>query len=181
MPNSHASEEDGAVEAPEREGEPEGDRERDLEAELAEAEDRFKRARADLENLRKRTEREIARRVGEARDAIVRDWLEVIDSVERALRVAEPESPETEGYRRLIEQMQTVLDRHGIHRFGEIGERFDPERHEAVGVRETSEGRDRSVVEVARSGYAAGSQVLRPAQVIVVRQPPTSGPGEREG
>ena len=66
MPSSPVTE-DGTVEAPER----------DLEAELAELDDRFKRARADLENYRKRSEREVERRVGEARDAITREWLDV--------------------------------------------------------------------------------------------------------
>jgi molecular chaperone GrpE len=175
MPNSHVSEqvteEDGATEAPER----------DLEGEIAELDDRFKRARADLENYRKRSQREVERRVEEARQAINRDWLEAVDSVERALRVAEPENPMAEGYRQLLEQMEAVLDRHGISRFGEIGDEFDPERYEAVGVRETAESPDRTVIEVARSGYAAGQQVLRPAQVVVARNPGSSAPEEREG
>jgi molecular chaperone GrpE len=170
MPSSPVTE-DGTVEAPER----------DLEAELAELEDRFKRARADLENYRKRSEREVERRVGEARDAINREWLEAVDSVERALRLGEPENPMFEGLRRVLEQMEAVLDRYGIERVGTVGEAFDPERHEAVGVVDTDEHADRSVIEVARSGYAAGDRVLRPAQVIVARKPAPSEPGEREG
>jgi molecular chaperone GrpE len=170
MPSSPVTE-DGAVEAPER----------DLEAELAELEDRFKRARADLENYRKRSERDLERRVGEARDAINREWLEAVDSVERALRVAEPENPMFEGLRGVLEQMEAVLDRYGIERVGTVGEAFDPERHEAVGVVDTDDRADRSVVEVARSGYAAGDRVLRPAQVVVARKPVPTEPGEREG
>jgi molecular chaperone GrpE len=172
MPSSPVSEEEGTVETPEQE--------RDLEAEVAALDDRFKRARADLENYRKRTDRELARRVEESRDAISRDWLEVIDSVERALRAAGPENPIAEGYRQLLEQMEAVLDRHGISRFGDVGDTFDPERHEAVAVSETTDIPDRSVAEVARSGYAAGSRVLRPAQVVVARSPSPSAPGERE-
>jgi molecular chaperone GrpE len=170
MPSSPVTEE-GAVEAPER----------DLEAELAELEDRFKRARADLENYRKRSEREVERRVGEARDEINREWLEAVDSVERALRLGEPQNPMFEGLRRVLEQMEAVLNRHGIERVGTVGETFDGERHEAVGVVDTDEHADRSVIEVARSGYAADDRVLRPAQVIVARKPNPSEPGEREG
>jgi molecular chaperone GrpE len=165
------SEEDGAIEAPER----------DLEAEIADLDDRFKRARADLENYRKRSEREFERRVTEARDAISRDWLDVVDSVERGLRVADPENPMAEGLRHLLEQMEAILDRYGISRFGVVGEPFDPELHEAVGVQESDESPDMTVVEVARSGYAAGDRVLRPAQVVVARKPTASAPEEREG
>jgi molecular chaperone GrpE len=171
MPSSPVTEEDGGVQAPER----------DLEAELGELEDRYKRARADLENYRKRSEREVERRVGEARDTINREWLEAVDSVERALRVGEPENPMFEGLRRVLEQMEAVLDRSGIERVGTVGEPFDPERHEAVGVFDTDEHADRSVIEVARSGYAAGDRVLRPAQVIVARNPARSEPGKGEG
>lgn len=171
MPNSPVSEEDGAIDAPER----------DLEAEIADLDDRFKRARADLENYRKRSEREFERRVTEARDAITGDWLDVVDSVERGLRVADPENPMSEGFRHLLEQMEAILDRYGISRFGGVGEPFDPERHEAVGVRESDERPDMTVVDVARSGYAAGDRVLRPAQVVVARKPTASAPEEREG
>jgi molecular chaperone GrpE len=77
--------------------------------------------------------------------------------------------------------MDSVLDRSGIERVGTAGEGFDPERHEAVGVIDTDEHADRSVIDVQRSGYAAGDRVLRPAQVIVARKPAPSEPGEREG
>ena len=171
MPSSPVSEDDGAVEAPER----------DLEAEIAELEDRFMRARADLENYRKRAAREVERQVGEARDSINRDWLAVVDSVERALNVAQPDTPLIEGMRNVLEQMETILGRHGIVRTGAVGERFDPERAEAVGVIETDEHPGGTVVEVARSGYAGPDRVLRPAQVVVARAPTARAPGEGEG
>src|SRR4051794_5007138 len=66
-------------------------------AELAAMENRWKRALADLDNYRKRTMRETDRRVEEARDAVVRDWLEAVDSIDRALASADPESPLAEG------------------------------------------------------------------------------------
>ena len=56
-------------------------------------------------------------------------------------------------------------------RLGPAGEPFDPERHEVVAVRDTDELPDRTVVEVARSGFALGDRVLRPAQVVVARGP----------
>jgi molecular chaperone GrpE len=139
-------------------------------AELAAMEDRWKRALADLDNYRKRTAGDLNRRVEEARDAVVREWLEAVDSIERALAV-QPENPNAEGLRAVLEQMEAILDRQGVHRIGSAGEAFDPERHDAVAVRETDEVPDRTVLEVARSGYARGDHVLRPAQVVVSRVP----------
>jgi molecular chaperone GrpE len=140
------------------------------EAELARMEDRYKRALADLDNYRKRSAREVDRRVAESRDALLLDWFQAIDSVERALQM-QPENPLFEGLRAVLEQMEAILDRQGVQRIGATGERFDPERHEAIGVKDTDEVPDRTVVEVARSGYAVGDRVLRPAQVVVSRPP----------
>jgi molecular chaperone GrpE len=138
--------------------------------ELAAMEDRWKRALADLDNYRKRSAREIDRRVQEARDAVVRDWLDAVDSIERAL-AAQPDNPNAEGLRAVLEQMEAILDRQGVQRVGAPGEAFDPQRHDAIAVRETDEVPDRTVLEVARSGYARGDDVLRPAQVVVSRVP----------
>jgi molecular chaperone GrpE len=146
------------------------DRERELEQELAQMEDRWKRALADLDNYRKRTARDTERRVEESREAQLREWLEVVDSLERALFM-QPDDPVVEGLRAVLEQMEAVLARQGVRRMGAAGEQFDPERHEAVGVRPTTELPDRTVAEVARSGFMLGDRVLRPAEVVVARAP----------
>jgi molecular chaperone GrpE len=138
----------------------------DAQAEIAALEDRYKRALADLENYRKRTGREIERRVADCREGLIRDWLEAVDSVERALRMA-PEGPAADGLRAVLEQMEAILRREGVQRIGATGEQFDPQRFEAVGVRPSSEVPDRTVVEVVRSGFGSDGHVLRPAQVIV--------------
>jgi molecular chaperone GrpE len=94
-----------------------------------------------------------------------------VDSVERALWMQpENENGVAEGLRAVLEQMEAVLARQGVERIGAAGERFDPERHEAIGVRPTNDVPDRTIVEVARSGFALGDRVLRPAQVIVSRE-----------
>jgi molecular chaperone GrpE len=139
--------------------------------ELARLEDRYKRALADLDNYRKRAGREVERRVQEAREALLRDWLEAVDSVERALRM-DPESPVSAGLRPVLEQMEAILARQGVHRIGAPGEPFDPERHEAVAVRASDEAPDGTVLEVVRSGFMLGDRVLRAAQVVVARRAP---------
>jgi molecular chaperone GrpE len=135
----------------------------ELEARCDELEDRYKRALADLDNYRKRVARDVDRRLQEGTDALVRDWLELVDSVDRAVR------SDGAGFQPLRDQIATILAREGIARVGEEGEPFDPERHEAVAVRETDEVPDRTVVEVTRSGFARGDRVLRPAQVVVAQ------------
>ena len=167
MPSSRASEDQQHEQAAEPE--------RDLQAELERMEDRFKRALADLDNYRKRSAREMERLVTERGDAALREWLEVVDGVERALR-QKPANPLYDGLRAVLDHMDSILARQGVRRIGERGEPFDPNRHEAVEVRETDEAPDRAVVEVFRSGYARGDRILRPAQVAVARAPREGGP-----
>jgi molecular chaperone GrpE len=142
----------------------------DGDAALARMEDRYKRALADLDNYRKRAARDVQVRVAESREALLRDWLEVVDSVERALQMGHG-TPAADGMRALLDQMEAILARHGAQRIGTTGEPFDPERHEAINVRESSEAPDRAVLEVARSGWAIDDRVLRPALVVVARTP----------
>lgn len=145
---------------------PDRDRVHELEAEVARLDDRYKRALADLENYRKRSARETERRVGEERERLLRDWLEAVDSVERALRM----QPEDAGLRAVLEQMEAILSRQGVVRLGAAGERFDPAHHEAIAVQPSDGVPDRTILEVARSGFAiADERVLRPAQVVVSR------------
>jgi molecular chaperone GrpE len=136
----------------------------ELAARNAELEDRNLRARADLDNYRKRVARELERRAGEQRDVMLLDWLEALDSVERALRM----TPDAEGLKAVLQQMEAILARYGVERAGAAGESFDPERHEAIGVSD-GEGAEPRIAEVARSGFNISDRVLRPAQVIVTR------------
>lgn len=140
----------------------------DPSVELAQIEDRYRRALADLDNYRKRSARELDRRVDEAREAVLHDWLDVVDSVERAMQM-EADGPCREGLQAVLGQIDAVLQRHGVKRIGAQGERFDPERHEAVATRMSADVPDQTVVEAQRSGFARGERVIRPAQVVVAR------------
>ncbi len=139
-------------------------------AELARMEDRYKRALAELQNYRKRAARDVEAQVQHSRESQLRDWLEVVDSVERALQMSHG-TPGAEGLRALLEQMEALLARQGARRIGAAGEPFDPERHEAIEARPSAEVPDRTVLEAARSGWAIGDRVLRPALVAVARRP----------
>jgi molecular chaperone GrpE len=161
MPNSHASEEvaEAPPDAPAAGAAP------DHAEELSQLEDRLKRAVADLDNYRKRSAREVERRVEESRERLLAEWLELVDSLDRAPRMAPPEAQE--GLRAVLDQAEAILARHGVRRIGEPGEPFDPERHEAVALRPGEDVERPTVVEVARAGWAVADRVLRPAQVVV--------------
>jgi molecular chaperone GrpE len=137
----------------------------------ASAEDRYLRARADLENYRKRSEAEIERRVRERHERLLGEWLEVADSIDRARGVALEHGDQAlaDGLRALSEQIAGILGRQGVRRLGTVGETFDPAVHEAVATRADAALPEGAVAEVARAGYAVGERVLRPAQVVVVR------------
>jgi molecular chaperone GrpE len=142
---------------------------------LAAAEDRYLRARADLDNYRKRAERELERRSQEQADELVRAWLEVVDSIERALALEHENPVLTDALRVFLAQMEAILARQGVTRIGEVGSVFNPELHEALAVVPDSSTAPGTIAEIARSGYSAGDRVLRPAQVTVARPPADSG------
>jgi molecular chaperone GrpE len=146
----------------------------ELAAELERIEDRYKRALADLDNYRKRSARELQIRVAAAQEAIIRDWLDVVDSLERATQM-EANEPCREGLRAVLEQIDSVLAREGVHRMGAPGERFDPARHAAIGVQDSAEAPDQTILAVERSGFALGDRVIRPAQVVVARSGQSAG------
>ena len=144
----------------------------ELTAELARIEDRYKRALADLDNYRKRAAREVESRVcARSGESVIRDWLDAVDSVERAMRM-QPDGPCADGLRAVLEQMDGVLARQGVERIGAAGDRV---RSRAPrGDRGAALGRrcpDRTILAVERSGFALGDRVIRPAQVVVARAP----------
>jgi molecular chaperone GrpE len=138
--------------------------------------ERYLRALADLENYRKRSAQEVERRVTEGAERMLLDWIEAVDSVDRALAM-QP----SDGLRSVLGQMEAILAREGVERVGAAGDRFDPELHEAISVRESDEVPDRTVLDVARSGYRRGDRVLRPAQVVVSRDGDRSERDRRPG
>jgi molecular chaperone GrpE len=146
----------------------------ELAAELERIEDRYKRALADLDNYRKRAAREMETRVAGAQEAIIGDWLDVVDSVERAMQM-EANGPCREGLGAVLEQVNSVLAREGVHRIGAPGERFDPERHAAIAVQNSAEAPDQTILGVQRSGFALGDRVIRAAEVVVASPRQSAG------
>jgi molecular chaperone GrpE len=148
----------------------------DAGAAVAELEDRWRRALADLDNLRKRYARELERERAAERARVAAAWLPVVDNLDRALAHAAVDSNAiVEGVRAVREQALTALDRLGYPRYEEVGVPFDPARHEAVKVVDDAEAAPGTVVEVLRPGYGQGERWLRPAAVAVAAAPAGQG------
>lgn len=136
-------------------------------AELEELRSAHQRLGADLVNLRERHRRDFESSVAREVGALIREWLEVVDDLDRALAASQdaPASGLREGLEAVAREARQLLERRGLERFESVGERFDPERHEAVGL--SDEGEDGRVHAELRPGYLLGGEVLRPAEVIV--------------
>ena len=142
----------------------------DLEARLAEAQDQRLRAVADLDNLRKRCAAQVERAEADARTQVARQWLPVVDNLERALEHAEAD-PRTivEGIRAVRQQALGVLASLGFPRRDDTGATFDPVRHEAIAAMYDPGVPPGTVVQVVRPGYGEPDRLLRPAQVVVAK------------
>jgi molecular chaperone GrpE len=142
-----------------------------VDAQLADAEARLQRALADFDNLRKRYEREVARERAAERAGVVRDWLPIVDNLERVLEHAQ-EDPSIliEGVRAVRDAAVDLLDRLGFPRFDDVGKQFDPSRHDAIAM-VAGDAPSGTVVDVVRPGYGTDESVLRPASVVVAGTP----------
>jgi molecular chaperone GrpE len=140
---------------------------------VGDTDDRLLRAVADLANARKRHAQELARERLTERARVASLWLPVVDNLDRALEHANPDDDIVEGIRQVREQALAVLASLGYPRRGqdeEVGQRFDPARHEVVGVVDHADLEPNRVVAVLRPGYGTGEHQLRPSAVVVSRR-----------
>jgi molecular chaperone GrpE len=155
--------------------------------EAAEFKDKLLRTLAEMENLRKRTEREVidARLYGIA--SFARDVLQVADNMHRALEAIGPELREhadgkvkalIEGVELTERELMKALDKSGVKKFSPQGEKFDPNFHQAMFEMESADVPPGHVAQVVQAGYMIGERVLRPAMVAVAKAakpPPSAG------
>jgi molecular chaperone GrpE len=141
-----------------------------LRARIAELEDLWRRALADFDNLRKRVARDAAAQRDEERARLAAHWLPVLDNLDLAVDHAhsDPESIAA-GVRAIREQALAVLARLGFPRQSDIGEKFDPSRHEAVAAVPSPDAPAGTVVRVVRPRYGSDEHQLRPASVVVAK------------
>ncbi len=130
----------------------------------------FLRARADLDNYRKRSQKEIALRVKQGKRGLLLGMLAVVDNLERAVSQGEG-SPFLEGVKIVQRQMLDLLASEGVSPVDSLGKPFDPAFHECVAFNESADVEEETITEELQKGYTYGDELLRPARVQVTRPP----------
>lgn len=138
---------------------------------VSELEDRWRRALADLDNMRKRHSRDLALEREAERASTAAAWLPVVDNLELALAHAGSDpNAIVEGVRAVRDQAISLLAQLGYPRHEEVGVPFDPTKHEVVSVVDDQEVPPGTVVQVVRPGYGDNGRLLRPTAVVVSRR-----------
>lgn len=184
-----AAHEAHATEAAEQQaaGEEEGASERQvdpveaLKAENADLRDRFLRLAAEMDNLRRRTDREVKDAKSYAVTGFARDMLSVSDNLRRAIETLPDEARASadatmtaliEGVEMTERGMLATLERHGVRKIEAEGQKFDPNFHQAMFEVPNPNVANNTVVQVVQAGYAISDRVLRPAMVGVAKGGP---------
>lgn len=156
-----------------------------LEAEVSDMKDRVLRAVAEMENLRKRTQREVNEARSYAIANFARDMLTATDNLERALMAVPQEARDNadpamksliEGIEMTEREMQRLMQKNGVKPILAEGERFDPHKHQAMFEVPNDQVPSGTVVQVMQAGFEIGDRVLRPAMVGVAKGGPKPAP-----
>ena len=139
----------------------------ELEAETDGLRERLMRTLADFDNYRKRTEREKQSLRRFANFEVFKDFLGVLDNLERAMESSGSTEDLKQGLRMIVRQHEEILRRHGVERVEAVGKTFDPTVHEAVAREESSEVEAPTVTKEMQRGYLLHDRLLRPAMVFV--------------
>jgi molecular chaperone GrpE len=159
----------------------EGDPMAALAREAEEYKDRWMRGLAEMENLRRRTEREVADARVYGVTQFARDVVVVADNMERALQALDDElrAKADAGVKALLDgvelterELLKVLEKHGVKRLEPTGQKFDPHRHQAMFEVPDETVPSGTVVQVVQAGYTIGERVLRPAMVGIAKGGP---------
>ncbi len=146
--------------------------------------DLYLRERADLENYRKRAQREKEELAKFANENLLREILPVMDNLSRAVEHARKQETGTDGLLEGVEmtlaQFGKALERFGVKTIVAVGEPFDPARHEAMGQIESADQPSNTVIQELQKGYLLNDRLLRPALVMIAKAPaaPSSPSGE---
>lgn len=161
-----------------------GELRRELEEARARADehwDRLMRASAELENVRKRAEREVEMTRKYALERFATELLAVRDSLEMGLgaaRESESDGHHVQGMELTLRMLAGVMEKFGITVLDPVGQPFNPEYHEAMSTQPSAEAAPNTVLKVMQKGYMLQDRLLRPAMVVVARALPAGdGPG----
>ncbi|QIA64012.1 nucleotide exchange factor GrpE [Vibrio astriarenae] len=143
------------------------------EAKVQEQQDSVLRAKAEVENMRRRTEQEIDKARKFALNKFAEELLPVIDNLERAIQAADAENevvkPILEGVELTHKTFQDTLAKNGLKEINPEGETFNPEMHQAMSIQESPDHESNTVMFVMQKGYELNGRVIRPAMVMVAK------------
>ncbi|MBI4063854.1 MAG: nucleotide exchange factor GrpE [Elusimicrobia bacterium] len=144
------------------------------EKEAQDYKDKWMRSRAEMENFRKRTEKERAETLNSLLVLALGSFLPVLEQMERAVdslaAAGHSDSKIKEGFTLVLNNMTKIFESHGLSKVAAApGERYDPARHEVVATEESADG-DGIILRVEQAGYRIGDRVLRPAKVVVSKK-----------
>lgn len=144
--------------------------------------DKYLRAAAELENVRKRAAREVENAHKYALERFCSELLAVRDSLEAGLAAGDKADVDSllEGKAATLKLLSTIMERFGIKELDPVGEPFNPEEHEAMTMQPSPDVEPGSVVTVIQKGYALNGRLLRPARVVVAAEAPHEGGGTAE-
>lgn len=134
--------------------------------------DKFMRAQAEMDNLRRRTEKDINNAYKYAQDKLLNALLPIVDSLERAIDASQNEATNKamlEGLELTMKLFIDTLDKQGVKQLNPRGEVFDPNFHQAISMQETQEVDAGCVLNVIQKGYKLHDRILRPALVVVAK------------
>jgi molecular chaperone GrpE len=144
---------------------------------LRDQHDRLLRAAADLENYKKRAQREREEIQRFGIEKVVKDLLPTLDGLDRALAAAKGDDPLAEGVRLVKATLEAALARHGVQGFSALGAAFDPASHEALMQVPTAEQAPGTVVLEHARGFRLHGRLIRPAMVgVAIAAPPAAPP-----
>ena len=136
--------------------------------------DLFLRERADLENFKRRMQREKSEALRFANEPLIRDLLPILDNLERAVSHAQGggnSQPLVEGVSLVLRSFLDIVEKHGVSRVSAKGQLFDPAKHEAMAQVENTDVEPNTVVDEYAPAYLLYDRLLRPALVVVAKQP----------
>lgn len=145
------------------------------ETKVKEQQDSVLRARAEIENMRRRTEQEIDKARKFALERFSSELLPVMDNMERALEMADKENEAItsllEGVELTHKTMKDTMEKFGLTELDPQGEIFNPDFHQAMAIQESADHEPNTVMVVMQKGYALNGRVVRPAMVMVSKAP----------
>jgi molecular chaperone GrpE len=146
--------------------------------------DKYFRLLAEMENSRKRLQKEKHEMNRFAIENVIAELLLPIDTFENALSFTDQMSDDTrnwaKGFEMILNQFKEMLENHNVRPFHSMGQKFDPNLHEAVEMEETTEHEDGVILKEFLKGYKSGDRVLRAARVKVAKAP-SEDQDEKEG